>query len=253
MRKMIFLAVMLISVRLIAQPGPSGPFYVVAKGGISLREKKDAKSKLIVTIPYGAKLSLNYPDEISNIRLDGIEGAWAKTTYNGKTGYVANVYLIPWMPPKATVQTLKQYLAQVSPANGAPVMVKNGNMESIESNGSTLKKQLFKNGAEYHEETFYEANNNSYFLPGFSIEEGFLLLRLIPEFKDIFSSNSEFPTESKTIKRGDSDLTIKVESMGEGENKIVTRISIEYSEGASYEFEMFLLGGQLVINFGGGV
>lgn len=242
-----------LSVELFAQPGPSGPFYVAAKGGISLREKKDPKSKLIVTIPYGTKLSLNYPDEIINITLDGVDGAWAKTTYNGKTGWVANIYLIPWAPPKAAVQTLKQYLAQVSPPSGVPVVVKNGSIEFLESGGSNLKKQLYKNGAEYHEETFYEANSDSYFLPGFTMQQGFILLRLIPEFKDVFAPNSEFPTENKTLKKGDGDFTIKVEKMGEGDYQWITKISVEYSEGATYEFEMFLLGGQLVISYGGGV
>lgn len=249
MRKILLLAFIVVSINCTAQI--SGTLYVGAKTGLSMREKKDPNSKVLVKIPYGTKIMINYPDDIVNITTEGIEGAWAKTTYNGKTGYIVNSYLLPWPPPKATVKTMKQYLPQVTTAAGAPVVVKVGSIESLEAGGSTTKKQLYKNGAEYHEEIFYEANNDIYFLPGFTLEQGFILLRLIPEFKSVFGDTDELPTEDKTIKKGDNEYTIKVEKV---ENTSwLQRIRIEYADGAYYTFEMFLLGGQLVISYGGGV
>lgn len=235
----------------------NGTFYVAAKGGLSLREGKDLNSKALVKIPYGAKITVNYPDEIVNITLEGIEAAWAKTTYGGKAGYVANAYLIPWPPPKATVKNMKEYLAQVSPATGAPFVVKNGSIEFLEAGGSNMKKQFYKNGAEYHEEIFYESGNNIYFLPGFTLQQGFILLRLIPEFRGVFGETDSFPTEDKTIKRGEEgageDYVIKVERAGGNPDGWLEKIKIEYADGAYYTFEMFQLGGQLIISFGGGV
>ncbi len=249
MKKFLLLAFIVFSMDCLAQI--SGTLYVAAKGGLSLREKKDANSKVLVQIPYGTKVSINYPDEIVNITSDGIIGAWAKTSFNGKTGYIVNSFLLPWPPPKTTVKTMKQYLLQVSPAAGAPVIVKAGSIESLEAGGSNTKKQLYKNGAEYHEETFYEAGNDIYFLPGFTIEQGFILLRLLPEFKAVFGETDIFPMEDKTIKRGDDDYRIRVEKMEASD--WIENIKIDYVEGAFYTFEMFLLGGQLVINFGAGV
>ncbi|MBI5858278.1 MAG: SH3 domain-containing protein [Sphingobacteriales bacterium] len=252
MRRYLFLAMMFVSLHPVAQPGLTGPYYVAAKNGLSLREKKDAQSKLLATIPYATKLTVTYPDEIVNITLEGIESAWAKTTFNGKTGYIVNTYLLPWPPPKATIKTMKQYLPQVSAVAGAPVVIK-ANIESLESGGANLKKQLFKNGAEYHEETFYEANNDSYFLPGFTLQQGFVLARLIPEFKDVFSADEAFPSESKTFTKNGHEYRLIVDAEKIGDYTWINKISIEYEDGAIYSFQMFLLGGQLVISFGGGV
>lgn len=250
MRKIFFLALIFSPLGLAAQ---NGSFYVAANNGLSLREKKDANSKVLVKIPYGTKLAVNYPEEIVNISTEGMEGAWAKTTFGGKTGYIVNSYLIPWPPPKSTVKTMKQYLSQVSAVAGTPVTVKNGSIEFLEAGGSNMKKQLFKNGAEYHAETFYEANNDIYFLPGFTIQQGFLLLRLIPEFKDVFGANEIYPNETKTIKRGEREYRITVDAEKSGDYTWMKRISVEFEDGAVYNFDMFILGGQLVISFGGGV
>lgn len=250
MRKVFLMALIFITIGSSAQW--PGNYYVAAKSGLSLREKQDINSKVLVKIPYGTKISISYTDEQVNVSAEGMEGSWAKTTYNGKTGYVVNVYLLPWAPPKATVKTMKQYLPQVSAVAGVPVVIK-GNTESLESGGSNMKKQLFKNGAEYHEETFYEANNDAYFLPGFTLQQGFVLVRLIPEFKDVFGPDEIFPTESKTFKKGEREYRLTVDKEKSGEFDWIEKISVEYEDGAIYNFEMFILGGQLVISFGGGV
>jgi hypothetical protein len=248
MRNLFFLVLMVASLGSMAQV--PGSFYVAAKSGLSLREKQDLNSKVIVKIPYGTKIAVSYPDEAVTTSAEGMEGQWAKTTFNGKTGYIVNSYLLPWPPPKSTTQTMKQYLAQVSAVAGVPVVIKNGAAD-ISEDYHNMKKQLFKNGAEYHEETFYEANNDTYFLPGFSLQQGFILLRLLPEFKNVFSDKAMFPTTDMTTKNGEIENTIKVDKPGDGD--WINKITVTYEEGASYSFEMFLLGGQLVISFGGGV
>ncbi|MFZ9386408.1 MAG: SH3 domain-containing protein [Chitinophagaceae bacterium] len=252
MKKIFLLAAILVSAAALAQW--PGDFYVASKGGLSLREKQDAGSRLLTTIPYGAKIKLSYPDESVPVTLEGMTGSWAKTTYGGKTGYVVNLYLLPWAVPVAATKTLKQYLARVSPAAGAAVNVKNGNPDLFEAGVTSMKKQIFRNGAEYHEEQFYESNNDSYFLPGFSMEQGFLLMRLIPEFSPVFDTKAPFPLESKKYQRNGKEYSLVVEKETLSETyTIITRIKVEYEDGVFYTFEMFLLGGQLVISFGGGV
>lgn len=251
MRNFFLLALIVTTIDCMAQW--PGSFYVAAKSGLSLREKQDINSKVLVKIPYGTKITVAYPDETINISSEGIDGAWAKTTFNGKSGYVVNSYLLPWPPPKATVKTLKQYLPQVSVIAGTPVVVKSASIESLESGGSNMKKQVFKNGSEYHEESFYESNNDIYFLPGFTLQQGFVLIRLIAEFKDVFAENAVFPNTDLTTKRGQSDYIIKVEKEKMGDSDWINKITVEYEDGAYYTFEMFQLGGQLVISFGGGV
>jgi hypothetical protein len=226
---------------------------VAAKSGLSMRDKPDAKAAVLVKIPYGTKLTVAYPEAIVNINTEGLEGAWAKTTYNGKTGYIVNSYLLPWSPPKPTVKKMLDYFKQVSVAAGSPLIIKVGSTDSLEGDGSTTKKYLFKNGAEVHEEMFYESNNNNYFLPGLTLQQGFILLRLIPEFSDVFAANDELPASDKTFKKGEREYTIKLEKDITNGFTWINRITMDYEEGAVYHFEMFVAGGQLIIIFGGGV
>jgi hypothetical protein len=249
MKKFVLLAMLITSLAAIAQPDQ----YVAAKSGLSMRDKPDAKATIIEKIPYGAKINVSFPEAIVNINTEGIEGAWGKTTYNGKTGYIVNSYLFPWPPPKATVKTMKEYLAQLAPAFGTKLVVKNGSRNNIEEGGYEIHKQLYKNGGEWHEFMGYEYGSNAYFIPDFTVTQGFLLLRLIPEFKDIWDPKDEFPTESKTVKKGEVEYDIKVEKEMLGEHTWYKRIRVEYADGAVTTFEMYQIDNQLVIFTGSGV
>jgi hypothetical protein len=175
-----------------------------------------------------------------------------KNSYGGKTGYIVNSYLLPTEPPKATAKTMKEYFQQISVPIGMPLSVKTGDPDLDEGAVSTIKKILYKNGVEIHEEQFYEANNNNYFLPGFTIQQGFILVRLIPEFKNVFNDKDKFPATTKTFKKDNREYTVKVEKADDDTNWI-EKISVEYEDGVIYHFSMFVAGGQLMIVFGGGV
>jgi hypothetical protein len=255
MRKLFLLSLLFISFGIAAQQ--AGTMYVAAKSGLSIREKPDAAAKVLDKIPYGTKITLIQDTaELKSITTEGIVGYWQKVKYNNKTGYILDSYLFPWSPPKlATVKEVKNYFAQVTVPFGAKLVVKSGNMNNIEDGGWEITKQLYKNGAEWHHYSGYESYSNAYFLPGFSIEQGFLLARLIPEFKEAFGEKDEFPTESKTFKKGDVEYTITVyKQVWEGQTRpYVEKIHIEFSPDVSWFFDMFMVDGELMISFGGGV
>ncbi|MFQ7003306.1 MAG: SH3 domain-containing protein [Ruthenibacterium lactatiformans] len=56
---------------------------VRADGGLRLRASASEKSEKLLTIPDG-----------THIECTGWQSGWAKTTYEGKTGYVSAVYLL---------------------------------------------------------------------------------------------------------------------------------------------------------------
>ncbi|HEX7846506.1 MAG TPA: SH3 domain-containing protein [Chitinophagaceae bacterium] len=228
-------------------------WYVAAKSGLSIREKADAKATVLGKIPYGTKITVTYPEQIVNITTEGIVGAWAKVTYAGKTGYIVNSYLFPSPPPKPTVKTMKDYLAQLAAPFGVKLIVKSGKIDRPEEGGSELHKQLYKNGAEWHQFVGYEYNSNTYFIPEFTMTQAFLLLRMIPEFKDVWNEKDEFPTESKTIKKGDVEYFIKVEKEMPGDYPWVKMIKMEFGMGATIYFEMYQIDNQLVVFYGSGV
>jgi hypothetical protein len=255
MRNLFLLPLLVISFAAAAQQ--SGSMYVAAKTGLSIREKPDAAAKVLDKIPYGTKISIIRQDEeLKRITTEGISGYWQKVKYNNKTGYIVDSYLFPWPPPKlATVKEMKNYFAQVTVPFGSKLVIKNGTIHNIEEDGWEINKQLYKNGAEWHQYFGYESGSNAYFLPGFSMEQGFLLVRLIPEFKDVFGEKDEFPTENKTFKKGDVEYTITVnKQVWEGQIfPYVEKIHVEFSPDVSFTFDMFLVDGELVITFGGGV
>lgn len=232
----------------------SDVMYVAAKTGLSMREKPEAGAKVMEKIPYGSKVNfVNTDEEWVPIVTEGMNGYWRRVKFNNKTGYVVDSYLFNSPPPKlATVKEMKQYLAQLSQPFGAKLVVKSGSMSQITEGGWELHKQLYKNGAEWHEAMGYEYGSDTYFIPGFTVQQGFLLLRLIPEFSNIFSEKDEFTSVSKKIKKGEIEYDIKIEKPTE-ESYWIDKMTISYEDGAYYKIEIFQTDFQLVIFYSSGV
>jgi hypothetical protein len=257
MRSILLIAFIAISIATYAEP--DGTYYVAARTGLSLREKQDAAAKVLDKIPYGTKIT-TIPEDVSWVEIvtEGLTGYWKKVKYNNKTGYIVDSYLLPWPPPKlATVKTFKQYLAQVAAPFGQKLVTKSGTMQQITEDGWELSKQLYKNGGEWHQFYAYEYNSDSYFLPGFSLQQGFLLCRLIPEFKEVFGEKDEFPTANKKYKKDEREYELKLfkttDEVDYTGPYTIEKIKIGYEDGAIYDFEMYMQDNQLVIFFSGGV
>lgn len=228
--------------------------YVAIKTGLSIREKPDVNAKVIEKIPYATKIQVLPGDpDMKMIITEGMTGFWRKAKYNNKTGYIIDSYLLPWAPPKTTVKTLKDYFAQISPVFGAKLVVKSGAMNNIEEGGYQITKQLYKNGAEWHEHSGYEYGSMTYFIPDLNMQQAFMLLRMIPEFTEVIGAKDEFPSVSKSIKRGEIEYDIKVESEMIGENPWIKKISIGFGDGAVYMFELYQIDNQVVVFYGSGV
>lgn len=252
MKKFILFLLFLISTFLIF--AQSKTVFNAFKAGLSIRETPSSQAAVISKIPYGEKLTLvnSYADTVTVVN-EGMTGYWNLVEYKGKKGYVVGIYLFDMPPPKASVKTMKDYFAQLSTAAGLPVTYSNKKIDN--DMYSQYKKQLYKNGCEYHEATFYESGYNTYFLPEVDLQKGFILTRLIPEFKDAFSSTDTYPTESKKFKvkrqSYESEKEIKVIKSDGG--NWTDKIVVNFEDGATYTFEIYELNGQLVISYGGGV
>jgi hypothetical protein len=251
MRILLIVTTLMLSFALQAQ---NYMFYVAAKTGLSIREKPEAGARVLDKIPYGTRITLlQQEEERVKIITEGMEGYWARVTYNNKTGYIVSSYLFPWAPPKgALVKEMKDYFKQVTVPFGALLKVKSGERR-FDDSGWEIQKQFYKNGAEWHKHLGWEYSSNAYMLPGFGLEQGFLLMRLLPEFKDVFGEKDEFPTANKTFTKGEIEYRFTVTKNSMGEFSWVEKIRLEYEEGASYFMEMFMLDNQLVIIYGGGL
>lgn len=248
MKQLLLIAMLAISQLTFGQK--TDVLYVAIKSGLNLREKPDVNAKVLDKIPYATKVNfLDNNEELITIKTEGLIGYWRKVNYNNKTGYIVDSYLFPVAPPKAGVKTMKEYLAQLSSPFGAKQVVKSGD----EENETQLEKQLFKNGGEWHHFAAYEYSSDTYFLPQFTMQEAFLLIRMIPEFAEVFTAKDEYPRESTRIKKGNTDYDIKVEIEIYMEEPWVNRIRVDFEHGAIYSFELYQIDSQIVVYFGGGV
>lgn len=231
-----------------------GDMYVAIKAGLSIRDKPDDKAPVIGKIPYGTRISIAAGATTqTRIITEGLYGYWVKVTFGRVTGYVVNSYLLSVPPPKATVQSIKEYLLQLSPVFGAQLVVKSGDMETIDGRGSSLKKQLYKNGASYHEYGAYEYSAASCFIPNLTTREAFLLIRLIPEYADAFTDKDPFPLANKRYKRNETEYNLTVEKEIGGDEPFIKKIHIEFSNGPFNVLEIFQLESEVVISYSSGV
>lgn len=251
MKKNFFLVFIIFSLTVSAQ---ENFFYVAAKTGLNIREKPQAAAKVMGKIPYAAKISLQEAGEQSKrVDVEGFIGYWKKVTYNDKTGYIIDAYLLPYPPPKADIKTMKEYLSQVSAVFGDSLVIITGSLDNVEEGGSQLIKQFYKNGGEWHEFQGYEYNSMTYFIPGLTIQQAFLLIRLLPEFADYIGEKDEFITSNKKVKKNGKEYEYKVEKEIFADIPWIEKIKIGFEDGAIYNFEMFQIDNQIVIFYGAGV
>ena len=120
-----------------------------------------------------------------------------------------------------------------------------------------IKQTVLQNGASYQEFLAYEYGSTHYFLPGFTLQQRFLLCRLIPEFKEIFGEKDEFPAASKKFKKGELEYEIELrKKVDEPEYSgpfTIEKIRMGFADGADYQFQMYIIENQLVISFSAGV
>jgi uncharacterized protein YgiM (DUF1202 family) len=251
MKKLFLFCLLFVAIKLLAQ---ENTMYVAAKTGLNIREKPDVNAKVLDKIPYAAKIVLQEPgEEAKRIITEGFTGYWQKVTYNNKTGYIIDSYLLPIAPPESGTKTMKDYMAQVSALFGDKLVITKGVMENVEEGGSQLTKQLYKNGAEWHEYLGYEYNSMTYFMPGLTMQQAFLLVRLIPEFVEYIGEKDEYITTNKKTKKKERDYEYKVEKEVFGSTPWVNKITIGFEDGAIYNFEMFQIDDQVMIFYGSGV
>ena len=71
--------------------------YVAARAGLNIREKPETTAKVLEKIPYAATVTREETGEQNKrIVTEGFIGYWQKVTYNNKTGYIIDAYLLPY-------------------------------------------------------------------------------------------------------------------------------------------------------------
>jgi uncharacterized protein YraI/Cu/Ag efflux protein CusF len=94
-----------------AEIGGAKDKYVAAKSGINLRSGPDKSSKVIVTIPFGSKITIEKSDG-NEIFLDGRYGKWINVKYGNNTGWVFSGFLCDFKP-ETVIKHVADYYREV--------------------------------------------------------------------------------------------------------------------------------------------
>ena len=229
-------------------------YYAAAKSGLSIREQPDVNAKVLDKIPYGQKVEiLKDAAEMKAISVEGFSGYWWLVKYNDKKGYVVSSYVLGSVPPGASVKKLEDYFAQISSPNGPPIVLQEPASQDEES--ARLKKQMYKNGMEWHETQGYEYGASLYILPGYTIEQAFLLVRLIGQYPDLINAKDVFPVKNNKIKNeiGEKIIELERETFDDSKQGPIKKIRIIHTQGAITEFEIFSIDSQVLISYSSGV
>ncbi|MEO6254579.1 MAG: SH3 domain-containing protein [Ferruginibacter sp.] len=236
-------------------------YYAAAKAGLSIREQPNTSAKVLDKIPYGEKMItvVNNEQQVT-ISTEGFNGYWWKIKYKEKTGYIVSSYVLPLPPPRAGTKTLHDYFAQVSAPLGNTLVIKRSDAALNETGESTLTKQLYKNGMEWHKTDGYENASSLYMIPDITIEQCFLLVRLIGQYPELIGEKEVFPTKRSVVKNDNGEKIIDVEKeLYDGPQGSVSKpgpvkkIKIGLVQGAVTEFEIYLLDTQAIIFWASGV
>jgi tRNA(Leu) C34 or U34 (ribose-2'-O)-methylase TrmL len=204
--------------------------YVAYSTGINIRESAALNAKVLIKIPYGTKLNIDYYTRAGKEEIvENMTGKWAEVTY----------------------------LSQITKKFGAELAFNHlvSNQPIEESTKQT--KQLYVNGVAKHHLAATEYFSDTYYLPYLSMQEVFVLLRQIDEFKTIFTEKDAYYIANAKVKRkletGDGEIEIKVEKDKYAVSNEVSKIIVAYEQGALYHFEMFMFEGHIVVNFNSGL
>ena len=108
---------------------------------------------------------------------------------------------------------------------------------------------------EWHQTQGHEYDAALYVLPGYTIEQAFLLLRLIGQYPDLIASQDVFPGKNSKSKMGMAERSIEVEreKYDDGKQGPIKKIKIINTAGVITEFEIFSIGTQVFVSYSSGV
>ncbi len=179
---------------------------VLSVSGINLRQEPTTTSKVLVLVPYGAKLTIEEVTDRSQ-DVDNFRGRFVKVTYKGKTGYLFAGFLSSLPAPDLKKPTnldgyAVKYLGKGA-KKGAATVYPNGIIHEVQSGEGSYAQKLT--------------------VPNISLEEGFLIARALASTLDAgFTGREPFPKKNATY-----DETV-------GGKKIQTEVTINKIESGTF-------------------
>ncbi len=220
--------------------------FSAAKAGLNLREKPDGSSPVLAKIPYGEKMTQNDLGYYGNLKTENMDAYWIYVTYQGKKGYVADVYALSVAPPPVSEYPMEAFLKNL----GREKCEVSKESPSDGDDYQKMIKVLLDNGISYKLHTFYESFVESFHLPGISMGQAFVLARLLYGETSVFKAVTTFPRKSGQLTAG--DISVKVNVVAD-EIGVPTYIRMEWCDGGCYQLQIMEHFNEATIIMSGGV
>ncbi|MFA9219686.1 MAG: hypothetical protein ACEQSL_00710 [Sediminibacterium sp.] len=158
---------------------PHETLSVLTLSGIKLRDKPGGA--VLQSVPYAAKvITLEAKNNNFPFTVEGIKGAWVKVNFNDKIGYVFDGFLSRLPAPSLTDANLRAYVKREFKMLSEDLPLSYLTNNDLGASGNTV---LFLewNGQKcaYENHFYYEGGGENLSIPGVSIEEAYLLVRII--------------------------------------------------------------------------
>lgn len=215
--------------------GVGEEMYVIADGGLNLREEPSINGAIITLLSRGSKVKIEEILKNEEMELpNGYKGKWVKILYENKQGFVFDAYLSR-LSPIDFLDIDENGCWKNDILNSMAINI--GKLDSIEYNRygdgeGTYRMMIFqlKNGAKYIEHYYWEHLENEIQLFGLSEEEIDQFVRSLIRFCEDKSEGLEIIGENKQryidIRRYEDccvhDLRIKVI-----DDNLIIRIQID--------------------------
>jgi hypothetical protein len=152
---------------------------VLTLSGIKLRDKPGGT--VLQSIPFASKVvTLEPKNNNFPVTVEGIKGSWVKVSFNGKIGFVFDGFLSRLPAPSLTDANLRAYVKREFKmiSEELPLTyLENSDLGGSGSNVFLFEWQGKQCAYEYH--YYYEGGGENVAISGISMEEAYLLVRII--------------------------------------------------------------------------
>lgn len=228
------------------------------KPGLSIRIKPEVDAEVVAKIPYGAEV---LPDRLTNnmdwptgnaILIDGMQATWVKVKYKSDTGYVLDLYLSEYAPPKLGTASLSEWIEQISKPF-EKIFVGRRQYPEPGQEVMEISRQIYANGAVLTEGLGYEYNYTTLQLPLTHVLQVYNAIQQLSDFKTVFDANKTLQSGNYPGTDTDAGFDWKVTYSGEEVGGRLQKIEIEWTHGR-YSFLRLDQGEmEVIITYGGGV
>lgn len=200
--------------------------YVGVKSGLRVRSEPNINSNVITTLPYGAEV-IDTLWTADMVQVNNFTTYWLPVKTNKGLGYVAEVYTIPFPPPKNISQNIEQYILQIT----TPVFLSDSLYRGVDQ---YTHRTHFKNGFVISIDNSESGTYTSLTIPDITIQSVYILMSNFDEFKYYYPNDGKLPIKTDKYQNKDNEpLNIRVEK---GYENSIQRLILHEDDLGSIEF-----------------